>query len=634
VGQFIGDVPVTDPYSNFTTPDLDPFDLKSVEILKGPQGTLFGASALNGAIRYVPNAPVLGEWSGHGYVDYLSIHEGSAAPSYGAALNVPIGDSIALRGMGVLEKTPGVIDNLQRHQPNADSRRKWSGRMAARWEATDDLSVNLTYLKQASHVNDVLPVDNSKGQLTNNSHPGTSSVDSGFSLLSADIRDDLGELGTLVILGSHQKKNALIDADGGVGSLGSSGIQSLRGYFSADISGNTGEIRLVSPDSETWTWIFGGFALDYKARVDNDLYVANTSALNLLTGIPILGTVTTARGISIGSTQLAPLRATEYAAFGELSRHFWDNWKLTAGVRFYKTGLSGVSTSSGATALFLGSTPIEQSDRGISPKLSLLYKANENITAYATISRGFQFGGVNASTSILPFNNPITGTPTPLTFKSSTLWNREVGVRTDWLDRTLRADITYFNLDWSKAQFNQTQVNLVLTNSFVSNVGKVNSQGFEGTLTWLTPISGLSFNATAAYTAALTQIPFTNTDGSVVPTGTQMPATPRWQTATTVSYTREFGSWVSVASLTDTYSSKAYNDLKHSHAIYDTSLWNFDLSISRPDLSFAPALAVGINNLTDRREIVGYTAGTSLVNDQIFYNRPRSLSIRLSAEFK
>jgi iron complex outermembrane receptor protein len=634
VGQFIGDIPMTDPYSNFTTPDLDPFDLKTVEILKGPQGTYFGASALNGAIRYVPNAPELGVWNGRGYIDYLSIHDGGAAPSYGAALNVPIDDSIALRASGVLQHTPGVIDNLQRDEKDADSRRKWSGRVAGRWEATDDLSVNLTYLKQASHADDVLPVDNSDEQLTNNSHPGPSSVDSGFSLMGADIRQNFGSIGTLVIQGSHQTKRATFDADAGTSSLGSMGIQSLRGYFNADIMGNTGEIRLVSPNGGDWNWIIGAFGLDYHATVDTDLYVANTDALSLLQGVPIVGALATARGLSLGGTELAPLKATETAVFGELSRRLWEKFELTGGVRFYRTAESGVETSSGATSALIGTFPVSQGDDGISPKLSLAYKANRNFMAYAALSRGFQFGGVNATTSILPFNNPITGTPTPPTFQSSTLWNREVGIRTDWFDRTLRADLTYFNLDWNKAQFNQTQVNLVLTNSFVSNVGKVNSQGVEAAVSWLTPIAGLSLNTSMAYTSALTKVSFTGPNGDVVPSGTQMPATPHWQTAATATYTWYMGKWISAASLTDTYSSKAYNNLQHSAAIYDANLQNIDFSISRPDWLFAPALAIGIVNLMDHREVVGYTDGTSLVSDQIFYNRPRSISIRLTAEFR
>lgn len=634
VGQFIGDIPMTDPYSNYMTPDLDPFDLKTVEVLKGPQGTYFGASALNGAIRYVPNVPDLGAWNGRVYVDYLSVNQGSAAPSFGGALNIPIGETFALRGMGVIQRAPGVIDNLQQHKPDNDSRRKWSGRGAARWQPTDDLAINLMYLKQASHTNDVLPVDNPNGELTNNSHPGPSRVDSGFSLASADIRYDLGDAGTLVAQGSRQTKKALYDTDGGISTFGNMGIQSLRGYLNADITGTTGEVRLVSPESDKWKWIVGAFGLNYVAHITTDLYLANSAPLGVLSGLPIVGTAFDERGLSLGGQVISPLRATEYAIYGELSRKFWDDWELTVGTRFYKTHEDGKIHSIGGTAALVGDFPVDLRDHGISPKVSLAYRANENISAYATISRGFQFGGVNASTSLLPADNPVTGTPTPPTFKSSTLWNREIGIRTDWLDRTLRADLTYFNLDWSDAQFNQTQSNLLLLNTFVSNVGKVKSQGFESSVNWLTPISGLSFNLSGAYTLAKTQVAFTTGDNKTIPVGTQMPATPLWQTAATASYMLVLGNWVSTATFTDTYSGKAYNDIQHSHEIYDANLMNFDLSIARPDLVYAPALSVSVNNLADKRELVGYTNGTSIINDLSYYNRPRTISIRFTAEFK
>ncbi|HKY91549.1 MAG TPA: TonB-dependent receptor plug domain-containing protein, partial [Nevskiaceae bacterium] len=137
VGQFIGDIPMTDPYSNFVTPDLDPFDLQTVEILKGPQGTYFGASALNGAIRYVPTKPVLGEWGVRGFAEGLHIEDGATDGTYAAAVNVPIGETLAFRATGVLQNTPGYIDNLQRDDEDADSRRKWSARGGLRWQPSD-----------------------------------------------------------------------------------------------------------------------------------------------------------------------------------------------------------------------------------------------------------------------------------------------------------------------------------------------------------------------------------------------------------------------------------------------------------------------------------------------------------------
>src|SRR5690606_16568072 len=98
-------------YGNYGLPDLDPFDLKTVEILRGPQGTTFGASALNGAVRYVPNEPELWDWSARAFVDYISLdhtgsldHDGGTGTSYGAAFNAPLDDAAAFRASGVLQE--------------------------------------------------------------------------------------------------------------------------------------------------------------------------------------------------------------------------------------------------------------------------------------------------------------------------------------------------------------------------------------------------------------------------------------------------------------------------------------------------------------------------------------------------
>jgi iron complex outermembrane receptor protein len=639
VGQFIGDVPMTDPYSNFITPDLDPYDLKTVEILKGPQGTYFGASALNGAIRYVPTAPELGHFGIRGFADYLSVQEGEGVPSFGGAVNVPLGETFALRGTGVLQRAPGVIDNLQRDTPDSDSRRKWSARVAARWEPTDRAQLGLMFLKQRTRVNDVVPVDNQDEELTNDSRPGPSQLESGFSLASLDARYRFDDWGTLIWQSSYQQKNALADVDTSAAASGTQGQESLRGYHDADISGWTHELRLVSADGPRWNWIAGVFMLDYEAAVETDLYAVDTAALNPLYIIPILGVVFTPRGVSYANVQTDPI-AREISAYGELSRKFGRSLEITLGARFYQTRLRGTISYLGAGSLVVPDFDVKQDDRGISPKLSLTWKPWRHVLTYATVSRGYQFGGINASTSLLPTNNPATGSPPPPTYKSSSLWNREIGVRTDWLDRRLRADVTVFDLDWKDAQFRQYIDNLVVDNDYIDNVGKVRSQGVEGTLAWLTPLPGLQLDVATAYTRALTAASYIGGTGTEVPAGTEMPATPRWMTATTLAYNRTLGSFVSGASLTHTYSSKAFNNIFHEKRIYGFSQFNFNLTVTRPDWPLRPSLGLGVTNITDVRGVVGRTGaqgetlpGVTVTTENFIYVRPRALSARLALEF-
>ncbi|NGY03286.1 TonB-dependent receptor [Solimonas terrae] len=637
VGQFIGDIPMTDPYSNFVTPDLDPFDLQTVEILKGPQGTYFGASALNGAIRYVPNKPQLDQWELHGFSEALSITDGGMNGTYAAAANLPIGDSLAVRATGVLQNTPGYIDNLQRDQKDADSRRKWSGRGALRWQPTDRLDVNLMYLKQHSKKDDVLDVDNSNGELTNNEHPGPSSIETGFDLASIDARYDTGAAGTVVLQSSLQHKDALSDLDSTL-FTGSAGLQNLRAYSKTKVKGTTHELRLVSPDDGNWSWIVGAFYQNYHADVSTDAYFLGTALP--LPPLPILDQILGPRGLSYGTVQIAP-EARETSLYGELTRTLFDDWELTAGARFYKTRISGTAVAGGLVGTIVPDAEIDQHDKGISPKISLSYKPSRSFMVYATLARGFQFGGINTNVSGLPFDNPLTGPPVPPSFKSSSLWNREIGIRTDWLHRSLQADVVFYDLDWNNAQFVEKNDNLVIDTTYVSNVGKVRSRGVESSLIYATPLDGLILNLAAGYSSALTATPYTAEDGSEVPSGTVMPNSPHWQLAGTVSYEHPFGSWLVGGSIADTYTSRAYDTILHDHTIFDYSALNLGLSLARPDLAGSPALSFDVTNVLDRRGVVGrgtFTGVSGLTGGpetpSYIFIRPRTFALRLSFDFQ
>ncbi|HET8881059.1 MAG TPA: TonB-dependent receptor [Solimonas sp.] len=636
VGQFIGDIPMTDPYSNFVTPDLDPFDLQTVEILKGPQGTYFGASALNGAIRYVPNKPQLGQWGLRGFAEALSISDGGIDGTYAAAVNIPVGETFAARATGVLQNTPGYIDNLQRDDKDADSRRKWSARGALRWQPLERLDINVMALRQQSRKDDVLDIDNDDEQLTNNSRPGPSTLKTGFDLLSLDARYDIDEWGTLVWQSSRQHKRAHGDLDSTL-FTGSAGIPNFRAYSNADIDGTTHELRLVSPDGGRWDWIIGAFYLDYGADVVNDAYLPGTALP--LPSLPIVGQIIGPRGISYGIVKTAP-DARETSLYGELTRRLGDSWEATVGARLYRTRISGTSVADGLLGALVPDTDIDQHDKGVSPKFSLSYKPSKSFMAYVTVARGFQFGGINTGVSGLPFDNPLTGPPVPPSFKSSSLWNREVGIRTDWFHRTLRVDLTYYDLDWRDAQFVEFNDNLVIDTSYVSNVGKVRSQGVETSIIYLTPLDGLSLNVAAGYSRALTATTYTAASGAVVEPGTEMPNSPRWQTATTLAYSKPFGNWLVGGSLTHTYTGRAYDTIVHDHTIFDYNAFNVGLSLARTDLPGAPTLSFTATNLGDTRGVVGRSSSTGVSGltgsetPSYIFIRPRAYAVRLSFQFE
>ncbi len=637
VGQFIGDIPMTDPYSNFVTPDLDPFDLETVEILKGPQGTYFGASALNGAIRYVPNKPELGKWSARGFTEYQSVRYGGAEPVYAAAANAPLGDTVALRASGVLQKSPGLIDNLQRDTRDADSRRKWSARSSLRWKPTEKFDVVGMFLKQSATKNDLLDVDNDDQQFTNNSHPGPSQITTGFQLASIDARYSFDDWGTLILQSSRQEKDVHSELDATL-LTGAQGIENFRGYTLTHVNGTTQELRLVSPDGGNWSWIAGIFLLDYAADVTQDAYLPGTTLPVTLPPLLGLDVFPGPRGLSYALIHTEPV-AKETSLYGELARKLGDSWEVTLGARVYRTKVGGTVDFSGPTSVLVKDVDINLRDKGVSPKFSLTYKPSSGFMMYATVARGFQFGGINVSTSLLPFQNPLTGPPVPPSFDSSTLWSREIGLRTDWFERRLRTDFTVYDLDWRGAQFPEYNDNLVIDTTYISNVGQVRSQGVETSIRWLTPLNGLSLNLAGAYSRALTASDYTAANGTVVPSGSVVPNAPRWQTSTTLAYSNSLGAWLGSASLIHTYSSKAWTTVVHDHEVYGFGSLSLNLNVSRPDWALAPSLNLGVSNLTDVRGVVGRSSsnGTSGLTGggttSYIYTRPRAISLRFSAEF-
>ncbi|MES2488973.1 MAG: TonB-dependent receptor [Pseudomonadota bacterium] len=624
VGQFIGDIPLTDPYSNFITPDLDPYDLKNVEILKGPQGTTFGASALNGAIRYVPQEPKLDQWSARSFGEYLSVNEGDAKFSYGGVVNVPIGETLALRVVGVQQHAPGVYDNIQLNKPDADSRDKWSGRGQLRWMPLDKLSVNLLYQKQSTQQHAALSADNADGQLQNSKQAGPSNIKSGFDLASVDARYEFDDIGTLVFQNSYQHKHAILDVD--AGSTGAQNTESLRAYANTKTRGYTYELRLVSPGDGDWNWIVGAFKMKYVADARAEAYIAGTS------GLPTLPVLISPRGLVIATTSIQP-QATETSLYGEVSRNLGERWQLTLGARRYQTAFSGERNIT--TVVVPNTAQINQSQSGFNPKVSLTYRPTDDVMTYATIARGFQFGGANAPPTLsLPANNPVTGRPVPVEFASSDLWSREIGIRTTWLEKTLQADVTVFDLDWSNAQFGQASGGAI-PSLYIDNVGKVRSQGVEGSVVYLTPIENLQLSVAGSYTRARTATDYDPGDGNIVPAGTEMPATPKIQTSTMLAYSPMIGPWATYAALSHVYWSSAFNNINHGASIYNFQTYNFNMSLTRPDWLGAPSVALTVSNLTDKRAIMSYNDGGSLAGGPAWiYNRPRAISIRMSMDFQ
>lgn len=644
VGTVLADIPLGDPYGSYTIVDPDPFDLRTVEVLKGPQGSLFGASSLSGLIRYVPNTPMLEQWGGKVFAQRSSIKEGGSGTTYGAMFNAPIGSTLAVRGSGVIDHAPGFLNfNTPGYMVrNADAYKKWSARAAAFWQPTEKFSINALVMGQAAYGDQFSAVTNDDYVLERNDAPSANPYRRSFKMAAVDARYDF-DWATLISLSGYQLKTNQFTQDitynFSAAPLAEQGLTLVRALRDVKANGFYQELRLASPDSDTWTWLGGAVYSVYSADIDSDVFVpyaaVGTAALtSLLTPLglgDLAAGVGNENGLTIGRQVLSPVDAKESAIFGEFSRVL-GSVKITLGGRLYKTSVDGISKSSGVAATAANQMPVTTAvqavdGKGFSPKAAITWQATDSILVYSSAARGYQFGGINVV--------PIPLDPHPETYKSSTLWSYELGMRTDWFENTLRADITAFYLDWKNAQV--SQVGSSSASSWVDNVGIVKSQGFESTVQYLFPIDGLSIDISGAYIKAKTSVPFVNSSGNTVASGTEMPNSPKFQGSSTLAYSLPlFDSWQMSSALIYTHTGAAWNNINHDAMLDVRDIFNFNLAFSRMEGNLRPTIGFGVNNITNQIKKVSIGSGPAsddLTRRPVSYSRPRTIDMKLSLDF-
>ncbi|NGY05587.1 TonB-dependent receptor [Solimonas terrae] len=649
-GVLFGDVSFNDFYLPLVVLDPNPFDIKSVEILKGPQGTLFGAGALNGAVRYVPEPPKMDEWEARYFLQYTRVDHGDTAPIYGAVVNAPIldDDRAAVRIMGFKRHSPGYIDNgqLGRDVNRVDQK---GIRAIAAWNPDENLETTLTYAYQATDNADTSVADNDAGELNTDNRPRHSPQKNDYRLADLAIKWHLNWADLVsdsAYVGKHS--DSFFDASSRLPGNGQTPLQ-LAQISAGHSDTYSQELRLVSPPNpdSPWRWLGGAFGWRQKIDVETaiPLSAALPGGLNDLP--PVLGGLLDsilpgASGIidEQGQINLAGgasnVRIEELALFGEVTRELGENWELTMGGRLFQTRSGGTKLSDGALTAaasqqLQSSYTADIKQQGFNPKLSLLWHPNKIVTTYAAVSKGFRVGGLQPGAKVLP-----GGQQPPKAFKSDSIWNYETGVRTNWFGGAMHFDVTAYYLDWKNPQVFQNGADGLTI--YVDNAGGVASKGIEAALQTLLPY-GFLFNFAGSWSRTVTTSPFTASDGSDVASGRRWPFAPNQQYAMTLGHMASIGNWSLDTSLTYTYLAKATTDLseKLSQNIFDFAQADLQIGLENPALRWLPDIGFVVNNLADKRGVtnrfVGNLEGTVPLYEDVTYIRPRTYTLRLSGSF-
>nr|WP_301334206.1 TonB-dependent receptor [Solimonas sp. SE-A11] len=566
-GTLFGDIPFSDPFAPKVQLDPNPFDMATVEVLKGPQGTLFGGTGLNGLIRYVPEAANVNAFQLK-YFSQFNAYPGNGGDgwSYGAAVNMPFADNTAaVRIMGFQRQSPGYTDDRYNDRKDVNKLEQYGYRAMMTWLPSDQWKVSLTAATQHTTEDDIPYTDNYDGQLSHGDSPRPSPGESSYTLGSLTIERSF-DWGELLSQTSYFEKqfDIFLEASRAVGGF----LPLLAGSNANRSDGMTQELRAVSaPGDSPWRWLAGAFY--YKTSLYDCSDIGAASGLptlpiripGLLEGLLPNPCPENAGRLS-GTLNIASLTGEvdleEKALFGEVTRELGESWEATLGARAYWIQSDGAITSAGAVYSSQNNFMKVTRERGvgengISPKASIVFSPTDDLRAYLTVSRGFRFGGPQLAAS----------TPTsdvPEVYKSDSLWNYELGLRTDWFDRSLRIDLSAYHLDWKDPQV--FQLDRVATLNFIDNVGGAEGNGVELSVRYLPPfLPGLSIDAAAAWNRTVTTEPFDSVEGKTIAAGSPWPLSPRWQTATTLSYVRPIRDWQVGASLRHTYLGQACNTI-------------------------------------------------------------------------
>ncbi len=552
------------------TPDLELFDLDRFEVLRGPQGTLFGAGSSAGTIRYITRQPQLGEFEGAAAVDGYTGSDTDVGGGIKGMINVPVGQTAAVRLVGYYNELAGFIDSYypgRGVREDVNSGEKSGARVSLLIQPSETVSITprIVYQKLETDGYPRIDVYNILGNPFTTTEPAVNpgergqvtqfreGLDDEFTLADLKLEFGLGGF-TLTSISSYTDRDLVVlrDATSLTGSVTLSlSAQRNVPVTSADVRLNSPlydttslkafsqEVRLASAGGGAFEWLLGAFYQDIDRDYTQNLPTPGYDALLVRFGLP------TSTGFNAPPNtpyfSEVPYDFQQLALFGEGTLHFNEQWSLTGGLRYYDFDEDRLLTFAGAFADF-GYTdqPGSTSSDGFSPRVILSFEPNEDVLLSAQVARGFRLGGINDPLNVALCNDEdratYGGQPT---FDDEKVLNYELGAKTMFADRrvTLNAAVFFSDIDnlQAVADAGSCSSRVVLN-------AQAEAVGAEVELS-ARPNSSWDFALSATYVQA--EITETRADASGTPIagirdGNRLPTSPEFQAAASATYTWPF----------------------------------------------------------------------------------------------
>ncbi|WP_123212345.1 TonB-dependent receptor domain-containing protein [Stagnimonas aquatica] len=657
VGTYVDETPFT-PFSRTASgttviPDVDTFDVQRVEVLRGPQGTLYGAGSMGGLLKYVTQPPNSSRVQGRlelepGYTEHGDGYNGSLK----AMLNTPISESLAFRASVFAKRYAGYVDDVGTDTRGVNTNTVKGGRFSLLYSPVDEFSLRWSSLFQSNYAGGLPQVDLDPttleplyGDLTQSRHlPETSKLAFQVHNLQADWDwgwakfvsstsyaqtkvqayvdyTDYPDYGTLIAAVSALYLHPVLPQDVLVAATAD-----------IDFSKLTQEFRLSSPSNREFEWIVGGFYTHEKTDTFQEILGIDRDPEALLTLAP-----EAQHALYLG----VPSDYKEYAGFASIDYYFTERLDLSLGARLSRNSQLSTLNSSGPLWDILsplasvaagdlagllaslgnlgGTSSVESasSDRPITYRVAPRWRATDNITFYGAAASGYRPGGPNIRTS----------TEAPTSFGPDTLWSYEAGFKSQF--RRFAFDLTGFQINWEDIQLSSTSGGF----TYLANGGKASSKGAEMNLAWR-PFKSFSFGLNGAYILARLDEDAPDVGGLA---GDVLPTVAKWSGTLVLDYaTPLWGEWTgsvggSVRYLGKRNSSYTASEKKPNIVMDDYQSYNLRAGLISKRLS----LDLFVNNLSDER--AASSIDTALLPDggpaRASLILPRTIGLRISTSF-
>ena len=626
VGMYLDEQPITTIQGSL---DIHLYDIERVEMLAGPQGTLYGASSQAGTIRTITNRPDASKFSASYDLQGNFVEDGDEGYTAEGYVNVPITDNAAIRLVGWYEHTPGYIDNVEgsmtfpssgitvtntdRVKKNYNDIDTYGGRAALRIDLNDTWAITPAVMGQVQKSNGIFAYDKGVGDLqVAHFFPEWSDDQWVQAALTVE-----GKIGNFDVVYAGAYLDRTVDSRSDYSDY-AYWYDVLYGY-GASIYNNDGalinpqqyivakdgytmwsnELRLSSPRDQRFRFVTGLFFQQAEHRITQDYRINDFADDLAVTGNP-------------DTIWLTDQTRTDqsYALFGEMYYDITEKLTATLGIRLFQTnndlkgffGFSGnFSSKTGESQCFNDQKYYKApcinlnkstDENGNTPKVNLAYKFDEDRMIYATYSEGFRPGGVNRRGTFPPY-------------KADYLTNYEAGWKTTWASGTVRFNGAFFIEEWDDFQYSYLGEN-GLTN--VRNAGKAQIDGVEAYVDWAA-MPGLLLTAGATwldpkltedFCQAIDEDPCS--EANLAPDGTQLPVTPTFKGNVIARYTFEMGAYETTFQGSYVYQNDVEAELLPSNRQYSGKQAAFGIADFSGEMKRGPySLTLFINNAFDER---------------------------------